>query len=186
LVRILPAMVRTSALNSAAPLPRGSKCADPDGIADARERVRANGLRWTPQRDVLLRALAASDEHVGGAELVKLCRDMDATTTPSTVYRNLDLLERLGIVSHHRHPSGREEFHYRNGREHVHLYCRACGRRWEVSSAGLARMIDVLRRDCGFEADICDLALVGLCGECSAEARTPGSDGARPSVGHPG
>ena len=57
-----------------------------------RERLHAGGLRWTPQRRVLVEVLSTSDGHVTGAELVERCRAVDPATTPSTVYRTLDVL----------------------------------------------------------------------------------------------
>jgi Fur family ferric uptake transcriptional regulator len=145
---------------------------EPADLAEARRHARAQGTRWTPQRELLLAVLADSDGHIGGAELVKRCRAFDATTTPSTVYRNLDLLEELGVVSHHRHPSGREEYHYRQEREHGHLYCRGCGQSQEICTADLAPVVDALRRHCGFEVDIAHAALVGLCAACRAAGPT--------------
>jgi uncharacterized repeat protein (TIGR04138 family) len=46
-----------------------------DRWADVRRRLRARGLRWTPQRGVLLDVLAGVDGHVTGAELAWACRD---------------------------------------------------------------------------------------------------------------
>jgi Fur family ferric uptake transcriptional regulator len=137
-----------------------------------RDRLHANGLRWTPQRRTLLDVLAATDGHVTGAELVERCRAIDATTTPSTVYRTLDVLEDMGVLRHHHGPDGREEFHVLPEREHGHLHCRSCGRSWEVGTAEVAPMLVALRAGRGFEADISHMALVGRCGECvAAEAR---------------
>src|SRR5262245_19760039 len=78
------------------------------GIPD---RLRAKGLRWTPQRRVLGSVLADTDGHVTGAELVDRCRAIDPDTTPSTVYRTLDVLEELGVISHSHGVDGHEEFH---------------------------------------------------------------------------
>jgi Fur family transcriptional regulator, ferric uptake regulator len=140
-----------------------------------RDRLHASGLRWTPQRRTLIDVLAATDGHVTGAELVERCREIDATTTPSTVYRTLDVLEDLGAVRHHHGPDGREEFHVLPGREHGHLHCRSCGRSWEVGAAEVAPMLDALRRRRGFEADISHMALVGRCADCVAGGdREPG------------
>ena len=76
-----------------------------------RERLHAEGLRWTPQRRTLVEVLSHVDGHVTGADLVERCRALDPTTTPSTVYRTLDVLEDLGYVSHHHGIDGREEYH---------------------------------------------------------------------------
>jgi len=66
--------------------------------ADVQQRLHARGLRWTPQRRVVIDVLSRSDGHVTGAELVDRCRMVDPATTPSTVYRTLDVLEELGLV----------------------------------------------------------------------------------------
>lgn len=145
---------------------------EPADLAEARRHARSRGMRWTPQRELLLAVLADSDGHIGGAELVKRCRAFDATTTPSTVYRNLDLLEELGVVSHHLHPNGREEYHFQQEREHGHLYCRGCGQSQEICTADLAPVVDVLRRQRGFEVDVAHVALLGLCAPCRAAGRT--------------
>ena len=76
--------------------------------ADLPGRLRASGLRWTPQRRTLLEVLAQTTGHVTGAELVERCRALDPATIPSTVYRTLDVLEDLGIVSHAHGADGRE------------------------------------------------------------------------------
>ncbi|MCU0505421.1 MAG: transcriptional repressor [Chloroflexi bacterium] len=152
----------------------GSASADWSGV---RARLHDGGLRWTPQRRTLIDVLAATDGHVTGAELVERCRAIDPTTTPSTVYRTLDVLEDLGVVRHHHGPDGREEFHVLPEREHGHLHCRACGRSWEVGAAEVAPMLEALRRHRGFEADISHMALVGRCGDCvAADDRAAGGD----------
>ena len=68
----------------------------PEPWAGVRDRFRHRGLRWTPQRRTVVEVLAATDGHVTGAELLSRCRDRDPQTIPSTVYRTLDTLKRLG------------------------------------------------------------------------------------------
>src|SRR6185295_7786992 len=83
----------------------------PEPWASVRQRLRERGLRWTPQRRAVIEALAGSDGHITGAELLERCRAIDAATIPSTVYRTLDVLEELGLVQHGHGADGREEFH---------------------------------------------------------------------------
>ncbi|HYO44797.1 MAG TPA: Fur family transcriptional regulator, partial [Candidatus Limnocylindrales bacterium] len=97
---------------------------------DVRERLHARGLRWTPQRRVLIEVLSRADGHVTGAELVERCRQVDPATTPSTVYRTLDVLEELGIVRHAHGADGREEFHVLPQSDHGHLHCLGCRETW--------------------------------------------------------
>jgi Fur family transcriptional regulator, ferric uptake regulator len=136
-----------------------------DSVGD---RLRARGLRWTPQRRTVIEVLAEADGHVTGAELVERCRARDATTIPSTVYRTLDVLEDLGLVRHGHGADGREEFHVRPTPEHGHLHCAECGTTWEIGPGRAAAVADVLRREDGFEVDIGHVTLVGRCATCAA------------------
>jgi Fur family ferric uptake transcriptional regulator len=131
------------------------------------ERLRARGLRWTPQRATLLAVLAATDGHVTGSQLVERCRAIDPRTTPSTVYRTLDVLEALGAVSHSHGIDGREEFHVRPALDHGHLLCSACGAEEELPEADAAPFLVALRREHGFEARIDHLSVVGRCRGCA-------------------
>ena len=101
---------------------------------DVRDQLRARGLRWTPQRRTLIEVLSQTDGHVTGAELVERCRAVDPTTIPSTVYRTLDVLEELGLLSHSHGADGREEFHVRPVAAHGHLHCIGCGTTWEIGA----------------------------------------------------
>jgi len=131
-------------------------------------RLRARGLRWTPQRRLLVEVLARTDGHITGAELVELCRQSDPQTIPSTVYRTLDVLEQLGIVRHSHGADGREEFHILPTTEHGHISCRECGATWDIEADEASGFIKALQRGRGFSADISHLAVVGLCRECAS------------------
>ncbi len=129
-------------------------------------QLRARGLRWTPQRRLLLQVLAQIDGHVTGAELVERCRALDPATTPSTVYRTLDTLEEIGLVRHCHGADGREEYHVRPGAEHGHLYCSACGARLEIPEDELDVLSEVFRERHGFVVDGSHMTIVGRCAGC--------------------
>jgi len=155
--------------------PHGSPAAPtgPRGAApwsDVRERLHARGLRWTPQRRVLIDVLSRSDGHVTAAELVERCRDVDPATTPSTVYRTLDVLEELGIVRHAHGADGREEFHVLPEVDHGHLHCLGCRETWEIGADEAAAMVSALRSDRGFAVELSHLSIAGLCRDCAPDA----------------
>lgn len=137
------------------------------GIPD---RLRARGLRWTPQRRILVEVLSRADGHVTGAELVERCRAIDPDTIPSTVYRTLDVLEEIGVVSHSHGADGREEFHVLPAIEHGHLYCRRCGAQWELGNSDptVVAALAVFESGRGFEIDVSHLTLIGRCAACRA------------------
>jgi Fur family ferric uptake transcriptional regulator len=133
-------------------------------------RLRDQGLRWTPQRSMVIEVLAEADGHITAAELVERCRSRDPATIPSTVYRTLDVLEALGIVRHGHGADGREEFHVLPASEHGHLHCAECGATWEIGREQAAGVATALRAGDGFEIDIGHVTLVGRCRECAGRA----------------
>ncbi|MEO7118391.1 MAG: Fur family transcriptional regulator [Candidatus Limnocylindrales bacterium] len=136
--------------------------------AGLRARLRERGLRWTPQRRILIDVLSRTDGHVTGAELVERCREVDPATIPSTVYRTLDVLEELGVITHGHAANGREEFHVLPDREHGHLHCSHCGRTWEIEALEATGMVDSLRTSRGFEVDLSHVTLSGRCEDCAS------------------
>ena len=134
----------------------------------AREALHARGLRWTPQRRLVLNALADSAGHVTAADLLDRCRSVDPQTIPSTVYRTLDVLEDIGLVRHGHGPDGREEFHVLPEAEHGHLYCRECGRSWEINEGEAASLVASLADRRGFATDLSHLSISGICRDCQA------------------
>jgi Fur family transcriptional regulator, ferric uptake regulator len=148
--------------------------ARPDGWSQIRDRLHASGLRWTPQRRTLVDVLSATSGHVTGSELVERCRAIDPATTPSTVYRTLDVLEDLGYVSHHHGIDGREEFHVLPIEEHGHLHCRACGGSWQISPEESDAIASLLAGGRAFVVDRSHVTITGRCADCiAAEAAQP-------------
>lgn len=137
------------------------------GWEAVRDRLRARGLRWTPQRRTLIEVLARTDGHVTGAELVERCREVDPATIPSTVYRTLDVLEDLGLVRHAHGADGREEFHVLPATEHGHLHCSGCGGSWEIGADEASALVDTLRAVRRFEVDLSHVTIVGQCAGCA-------------------
>jgi len=115
---------------------------------------------------VLLDVLAEVDGHITGAELVEGCRAIDPSTTPSTVYRTLDVLEELGIVSHSHGPGGRQEFHVGPVEDHAHLVCGSCGGRRELARREVQSLADDVLLRHGFDVDVEHLTIEGRCAEC--------------------
>jgi Fur family transcriptional regulator, ferric uptake regulator len=130
-------------------------------------RLRAQGLRWTPQREVVVGVLANSDGHLTGADLVERCRTVDPATIPSTVYRTLDALEELGLVRHAHGADGREEYHVQPTGEHGHRYCARCGRHWDIEAdTPSGRAILAAFASDSFKVDLSHVTVVGRCDSC--------------------
>jgi Fur family ferric uptake transcriptional regulator len=100
--------------------------------------------------------------------LLDRCRAADPQTTPSTVYRTLDVLEDLELIRHAHGTDGREEFHVLPQTEHGHLRCANCGRSWEINRREAGGLVRSLARGRGFQVDLSHLTVVGRCAECSS------------------
>jgi Fur family ferric uptake transcriptional regulator len=146
--------------------PTGSR--DRQAWATVREELRARGMRWTPQRRQILAVLEATDGHITGSELLERCRALDPATTPSTVYRTLDVLEELGVVRHSHGLDGREEFHVQPIAEHGHLVCSTCGTSREIDAREAAPIVRAFRRTHDFDIFLDHLTLAGRCASCRA------------------
>ena len=132
-----------------------------------RDQLRARGLRWTPQRRLILDVITEAEGHVTGAEFVDRCRARDPDTTPSTVYRTLDVLEELGYVRHAHGVDGREEFHVLPALEHGHLHCTGCHGSWEVGEEDVRDFLAAIAREHGFRVELSHLSIGGLCRDCT-------------------
>ena len=139
---------------------------EPGAWEVVRDRLHERGLRWTPQRRTVIEVLSRTDGHVTGSELVERCRELDPETTPSTVYRTLDVLEELGLVRHGHGADGREEFHVLPAVEHGHLYCASCGGAWEIGTDEAATLVGSLEASRGFAVDLSHVTIVGRCAAC--------------------
>ena len=148
--------------------PASSASADSnDAWSDVRDELRSRGLRWTPQRRLILEVLSATEGHITGSEVVERCRARDPETTPSTVYRTLDVLEELGYVSHSHSAAGREEYHVMPGADHGHLQCRLCGATRELEPDVAAGIVGPIEQRHGFVIDVGHLTISGVCADCA-------------------
>jgi Fur family ferric uptake transcriptional regulator len=138
------------------------------GSSALRRTLHQRGLRMTPQRQLVLDAV----RELGHATPEQICTQVQQAAPAvniTTVYRTLDLLERIGVVRHthlgHGAPTYSEQEH-----QHVHLVCHSCGKVTEAPTALMDDLADRLRSERGFELDPSHVALSGLCPECREAA----------------
>ena len=158
---------------TAGPVQAGDVAVPAGAWSDVRDQLRARGLRWTPQRRLILDVLGATTGHVTGSEIVERCRAKDPETTPSTVYRTLDVLEELGYLHHSHGADGREEFHVLPHAEHAHLRCDRCNGSWEIATDEAMALVEGLERSRGFRVHLGHLTVTGVCADCAAQRSDP-------------
>lgn len=125
------------------------------------------GYRLTPQRLMILSAIEKSENHISTDEIFAQVRARYPHVNISTVYRNLELLKNLGLVTETDMGGGRVRYHSSDKGQHHHLVCQECGSVIELDKAVLSPLKNRLRRDYQFEADLKHLAILGRCQRCS-------------------
>ncbi len=141
------------------------------------EQLRKRGLRMTPQREMVLSALHRVDRFATAEELYERVQRTSAAVDLSTVYRTLDLLREFGMVA--AIEVGDRQTRYEllgvHG-PHLHLACQGCGRIMGISLKAADPLLDKLLAGYGFEAQLEDVTIPGLCAECRARGAEPAHD----------
>ena len=132
---------------------------------DLRERLRGRGLRLTPQREMVLRAVDTLG-HATPDEVLAEVRRHSGAVNVSTVYRALEVLEELGLVRHAHLSDRAPTYHSTSDHEHFHLVCRNCERVTSVAAEEAAALTDALAQRHGFVADVGHLTVFGECTDC--------------------
>ena len=104
--------------------------------------------------------------HATPEDIVNEVRRTASAVNISTVYRTLDLLEELDLVSHAHLGHGAPTYHVVGPDGHLHLVCGRCGRVEEISPDLLREVVSRLRDEHGFEIDVDHVAFAGRCADC--------------------
>ncbi|EHR61645.1 Fur family transcriptional regulator [Saccharomonospora cyanea] len=136
--------------------------------------LRARGQRITGARSAVIEALARIGGHPGAEEILRWVREHHPTVHRATVYRTLDTLSELGVVTHVRIGDGASTYHLALNPArpaHLHAKCRDCGRIVDLPGDLLNPVVERLARDGEFELDPAHIALSGRCVGCRGTAR---------------
>jgi Fur family ferric uptake transcriptional regulator len=147
---------------------------EPLAFEDFSEAVRAlreRGLRLSTSRRLVLGGLFAAEGPVSAEHLT---RSLQIELT--SVYRNLETLERNGFVRHVHLGHGPGLYVLVGRGEREYLYCERCGAVRALEPRQLDPVRSRVRQLSGYHARFTHFALVGTCGECAK--RRPGAGGA--------
>ncbi len=138
--------------------------------------LRRRGIRLTPQRRMILSAIAGTEGHITAEEIHRRIARTYPDINLSTVYRNLERLLDLRLVTVTDMGGGCVCYEAASPRHH-HLICHRCGAVLELDDG----LVDDLRRRVmeryDFETAIDHLALWGFCRRCREGGNTNGHAG---------
>ena len=91
------------------------------------DTLRSHGFRITPQREMIVEAIAHQGNHINADEVFALIQERTHSVNIATVYRTLDLLVEQGLASRIDLGEGRVIYAPNQHGTHIHLVCRQCG-----------------------------------------------------------
>jgi len=124
------------------------------------------GYRLTPQRLMVVKAVEEADRHISAEEIYLQVRARYPHMNISTVYRTLELLSELGLVTETDMGDGRVRYHSIGKGHHHHLVCEKCGAIIDVEESMLTPLWNEIGQRYDFEVNMKHLALFGLCAKC--------------------
>jgi Fur family ferric uptake transcriptional regulator len=131
------------------------------------QRLREHGFRITPQRQLVLEAV----EYLRHGTPEEILAEVQRTATGvnlSTVYRTLEVLEDVGLVTHAHIGHGAPTYHAVDEELHIHLVCDRCRKVLSVPADTALTFTNALDADFGFKTDIAHVSVHGLCSTCQA------------------
>lgn len=137
------------------------------------DALRDRGMRVTPQRMVLHRALHELDRHVTADELLDAVGERLPNVSLPTIYATLELFEQLGMVRRVQR-SGTTLFDPRTD-DHHHLVCGECGSIEDLDSDLDTAALDRAAARHGFERRRIEAVVHGVCAGCRQAASSAGS-----------
>jgi Fur family transcriptional regulator, ferric uptake regulator len=130
---------------------------------DLANQLHSRGLRMTPQREQVLAAV----RRLGHATPEQISDEVPGVEI-TTVYRTLEVLEKIGLVRHTHFGHGAPAFRPADD-QHVHVVCHSCGRVSDAPETLADELADRLRVEQGFVLDRSHFTVFGLCRDCAEQ-----------------
>ncbi len=139
-----------------------------DALETTTAVLRERGERVTTARLAVAEVLATTDEHLSAEQIAERAETLRPGIHRATVYRALDALGELGLVSHVHLGKAGTTYHLAGelAKTHLHVRCSECGKVLDVDGKILDPVRRKLQRDLGFRLDPEHVALLGTCADC--------------------
>lgn len=131
------------------------------------KELRERGCRVTPQRAIIIEAIEALTGHLTAEEIFAQVQRTSPYISLATVYRTLDLLKKLGLITESNMGTATTHYALRtHGSTHHHAVCRVCQQSIELPDDLFEPIVQSLQRDYNFTAEANHLVIFGWCADC--------------------
>ncbi len=129
-------------------------------------QMRQAGGRVTAQRRLVLDALVTTQPHPSADDVVEEVQRHDPAIHRSTVYRTLNTLADLGVISHVHLGHGGSVYHFTH-EALPHLVCRTCGQVTHLDEPTFTEVRRLVESATGFDLEHGHFAWTAAdCGRC--------------------
>jgi Fur family ferric uptake transcriptional regulator len=132
----------------------------------SRQILNRSNQRVTGQRALLLDLIRRDYGHLDADELYRKAKQKNRRISLSTVYRNLGLFKKLGLVDEHHFADEHHHYEAKPASEHHHLLCIDCGKIVEIELPLSQRCRDEIGKKYDFEIIEFSVHMRGLCSSC--------------------
>ena len=137
---------------------------------DLIQRLRTAGYKITPPRLAVLEVIQREGEHLNPQEILTQAQAIHAQTGCATVYRTLELLTRLELVSVVYDPQLNPGYRLSTTGHHHHIVCQECHKALEFSgSDDINELVQRVEAETSFQVRDHLLQLFGLCPDCQQQ-----------------
>ncbi len=146
-------------------------------------RFKGCGYRLTVPREALLEVLAKTDKHLSADEIYFTINSYYPNIGLASIYRNLELLIQMGLVSILDIGDGKRRYELTQGPKsihHHHLVCKSCGDIVDYADyideeAELLKKVERgLSKKYNFKIDSHFIKFFGLCAKCDKKIKEGG------------
>lgn len=130
--------------------------------------LESKGMRYTPQRQLVMDVLQRTQGHISAEEIHDQVREQFPKVNLSTVYRTLELLCDLGLmVEVINREDDRKRFEVVGEKPHHHLVCEDCGASVEVEETVIRQLKAEALKHYGFKLALNHFIGYGYCSGCN-------------------
>jgi Fe2+ or Zn2+ uptake regulation protein len=138
-----------------------------------RQLCHEHGERCTVQRLVILETVLDLDNHPSADQIFELVKEKLPGVAKPTVYRTLEHLAHMGVITKACHPGRVTRFDPRIELHH-HLVCLRCNQFVDFDNEALDRLTVPDTSAVGFEVSDFRVQLRGICSSCREKERKEG------------
>ena len=132
-----------------------------------RDYLRKQGLRFTPERQIILKEVVSIRTHFEADDLLVRFRNRGERISRASIFRTLKILVNSGLLSRIAIAENRSYYEHIFGREHHdHMICMRCGKIIEFNNSEIEHLQDSVCREYGFLSTDHILKISGYCSMC--------------------